>query len=77
MQNGVAKILSLAVIACLLGSAAALAAPEASTPVADGMFDALQRDMLVLKNRLGLMISAIPRCAGDRPVSRSAPHKAA
>ena len=45
--------------------ALALAAPElASDPsslsAADGIFDALQRDMLVLKNRLALMLSAVP-----------------
>ena len=61
MQNGVAKVLSFAMIACVWGAAIALGASETSpAPSPDGMFDALQRDMLVLQNRLGLMLSALP-----------------
>jgi len=61
MQNSVAKVLALTVIACVCGAATALGAAETSPVVgSNGMFDALQRDMLVLKSRLSLMFSALP-----------------
>ena len=56
MRNGAIRVPSLVVIAIWLGAIApALAAPElASDPsslsAADGIFDALQRDMLMLKD---------------------------
>jgi hypothetical protein len=62
MRNGADRGLPLAVAAFLWAASAALAAPETSPPSApDGMFDALQRDMLVLKNRLAEMLSTVPQ----------------
>jgi moderate conductance mechanosensitive channel len=61
MQSGVSRFLSFVVIACVWGAATALGASETSSASSPhGMFDALQRDMLVLKSRLGLMLSALP-----------------
>src|SRR4051812_14303281 len=61
MRNGATRILSLIVAGALLCvAAAALAAPESSPPSGpEGIFDAVQRDMLVMKNRLGVMLSAL------------------
>jgi moderate conductance mechanosensitive channel len=62
MRNGADRVLPLAVAASLWAASAALAAPETSPPpTPDGMFDALQRDMLVLKNRLAEMLSTVPQ----------------
>ena len=67
MRNGAIRVPSLVAIAIWLGAIApALAAPElASDPsslsAADGIFDALQRDMLMMKDRLGVVLSAVPQ----------------
>ena len=63
MRNGVVRVLPfVAIAACLCAASAALAAPETDPPAAaNGIFSILQRDMLVLKDRLGVMLSAIPQ----------------
>ena len=63
MRNGVVRVLPFVAIAvCLCAASAALAAPETDPPAAaNGIFGILQRDMLVLKDRLGVMLSAIPQ----------------
>src|SRR5689334_12636903 len=62
MRNGTVRILLFIMIAALLCAAtAALAAAESpSSSAPDGIFDALQRDMLVMKDRLAVMLSALP-----------------
>jgi moderate conductance mechanosensitive channel len=68
MRNGAARVLSLVANAVWLGVAsAALAAPELSaaepSPLSppNGMFDALQRDMLMLQERLAEVLAAMPQ----------------
>ena len=63
MRNGMVRVLPfIAIAVCLCAASAALAAPETDPPaVANGIFGILQRDMLVLKDRLGVMLSAIPQ----------------
>jgi moderate conductance mechanosensitive channel len=67
MRNRSARVLSLVVTAVwLCAASAALAAPELdaeSAPLAppNGMFNALQRDMLMLQERLAEVLGAIPQ----------------
>src|SRR6476620_2672043 len=63
MRNGMVRVLPfIAIAVCLCAASAALAAPETDAPaVANGIFGILQRDMLVLQDRLGVMLSAIPQ----------------
>ena len=62
MRSNAARVLLFVVMAAVLCAAtAALAAPEASpSPGPEGIFDAVQRNMLVMKDRLGVMLSALP-----------------
>ena len=82
MRNGAVRVLSLVAIAVWLcaaarGSGRARAGSRAISVVpANGMFDALQRDMLMMKDRLAVVLSADPAIAGDRSVSVAAPDKA-
>src|SRR3954447_15387738 len=67
MRNGAIRVPSLVAIAIWLGAIApALAAPQlASDPsslsAADRVIDALQRDMLIMKDRLAVVLSAVPQ----------------
>src|SRR3954454_5639511 len=63
MRNGIVRVLPfIAIAVCLCATSTGLAAPETDSPaVANGIFGILQRDMLVLKDRLGVMLSAIPQ----------------
>lgn len=63
MRNGAARVLPfLVIVAWLFAAWAALAQTDASpAPVPDGSFDALQRTMLVLKNRLAELFATIPQ----------------
>src|SRR4051794_18781047 len=67
MRNNAARVLPLVAAAVWLCTAsAALGAPELAsepTPLSppDGIFNALQREMLVLKERLAVVLAAIPQ----------------
>ena len=85
MRSSATRILSLVLMAVwVCAAAAALAAPGLAAPEAElsllsppnGMFDALQRDMLMLKDRLEVVVAAIPQLPGNRSVAVAAPNQA-
>ena len=60
MRNGAFRVVPVMTAAFLCAASAALAAEISPPPAPGGIFDTLQRDMLVMKDRLGVMLSAIP-----------------